>query len=83
LIARAPVDGGMASTAMTVGSSVAPMRQRQTMEFPYKHSTGETVGRFLAALKGKKIWGQRVNGRGGRPAARLLGGRRFYRWRVG
>ena len=44
---------------------MAPMRQRQTMEFPYKHSTGETVGRFLAGLKEqKKIWGQRVSGQG-------------------
>jgi uncharacterized OB-fold protein len=54
----------MASTALTAGS-VAPMRQRQTMEFPYKHSTGETVGRFLAGLKEqKRIWGQRVSGQG-------------------
>jgi uncharacterized OB-fold protein len=54
----------MASTALTTGS-VAPLRQRQTMEFPYKHSTGETVGRFLAGLKEqKKIWGQRVSGQG-------------------
>jgi uncharacterized OB-fold protein len=36
-----------------------------TMEFPYKHSTGETIGRFLAGLKEqKKIWGQRVAGQG-------------------
>ena len=35
------------------------------MEFPYKHSTGETVGRFLAGLKEqKKIWGRRVAGQG-------------------
>ena len=35
------------------------------MEFPYKHSTGETIGRFLAGLKEqKKIWGQRVAGLG-------------------
>jgi uncharacterized OB-fold protein len=55
----------MASTAVTDGLSVAPMRQRQNLEFPYKHSTGETVGRFLAGLKEqKKIWGQRVNGQG-------------------
>jgi uncharacterized OB-fold protein len=34
-------------------------------EFPYKHSTGPTVGRFLAGLKEqKKIWGQRVAGQG-------------------
>ena len=35
------------------------------MEFPYKHSTGETIGRFLAGLKEQKtIWGQRVAGHG-------------------
>jgi len=35
------------------------------MEFPYKHSTGPIVGRFLAGLKvQKKIWGQRVAGQG-------------------
>lgn len=55
----------MASSVVTAGSTVAPMRQRQQMEFPYKHSTGETVGRFLAGLKEqKKIWGQRVAGQG-------------------
>lgn len=44
---------------------VAPMDARQTMEFPYKHSTGPIVGRFLAGLKEqKKIWGQRVVGQG-------------------
>lgn len=54
----------MASTTMTAGA-VAPMRERQNLEFPYKHSTGETVGRFLAGLKEqKKIWGQRVSGQG-------------------
>jgi hypothetical protein len=43
----------------------APLSQRQVMEFPYKHSTGQTVGRFYAALKEqKKIWGQRVSGQG-------------------
>src|SRR5437868_14703324 len=43
----------------------APMFSDVTMEFPYKHSTGETIGRFLAGLKGqKKIWGQRVAGLG-------------------
>ena len=32
---------------------------------PYKHSTGETIGRFLAGLKEQqKIWGQRVQGQG-------------------
>jgi len=41
------------------------MEQAQTMEFPYKHSTGQTVGRFLAGLKEQKqIWGQRVAGLG-------------------
>jgi uncharacterized OB-fold protein len=45
--------------------AVAPLRQRQVMEFPYKHSTGEVIGRFLAGLKlEKKIWGQRVAGLG-------------------
>lgn len=35
------------------------------MEFPYKHSTGTTIGRFLAGLKEQKaIWGQRVAGQG-------------------
>lgn len=35
------------------------------MEFPYKHSTGPVVGRFLAGLKlQKKIWGQRAAGQG-------------------
>jgi uncharacterized protein len=43
----------------------APMHQDFVMEFPYRHSTGETVGRFLAGLKEqKKIWGQRVAGQG-------------------
>jgi uncharacterized OB-fold protein len=41
------------------------MHAEQSMEFPYKHSTGETVGRFLAGLKEQKtIWGQRVAGLG-------------------
>jgi hypothetical protein len=41
------------------------MRQRQALEFPYKHSTGEVVGRFLAGLKLEKtIWGRRVSGQG-------------------
>src|SRR5215831_11467092 len=47
------------------GGSVEPMHASQVMEFPYKHSTGETVGRFLAGLMGQKtIWGQRVAGQG-------------------
>ena len=46
-------------------ASVEPMHADQTMEFPYKHSTGETIGRFLAGLKEQKtIWGQRVAGQG-------------------
>jgi hypothetical protein len=37
------------------------MFQDVVMEFPYKHSTGETIGRFLAGLKEQRtIWGQRV-----------------------
>jgi hypothetical protein len=41
------------------------MRQRQALEFPYKHSTGEVIGRFLAGLKLEKaIWGRRVSGQG-------------------
>lgn len=45
--------------------TVAPMYQDNVSEFPYKHSTGETIGRFLAGLKEqKKIWGQRVSGQG-------------------
>jgi uncharacterized protein len=43
----------------------APLFQDLVMEFPYKHSTGETIGRFLAGLKEqKRIWGQRVSGQG-------------------
>jgi hypothetical protein len=50
---------------MSTGTTVEPMHQEMTMEFPYKHSTGETVGRFLAGLKEQKtIWGQRVAGQG-------------------
>jgi hypothetical protein len=46
-------------------SFVEPMRAEVTMEFPYKHSTGETIGRFLAGLKEQQtIWGQRVAGQG-------------------
>jgi uncharacterized OB-fold protein len=41
------------------------MFQDWTMEFPYKHSTGETIGRFLAGLRDqRRIWGQRVAGQG-------------------
>jgi len=43
----------------------APLEQRVVTEFPYKHSTGEVIGRFLAGLKeDKRIWGQRVAGQG-------------------
>ena len=43
----------------------APLHQDTVMEFPYRHSTGEAIGRFLAGLKEqKKIWGQRVAGQG-------------------
>lgn len=42
-----------------------PMTADMVSEFVYKHSTGDTVGRFLAGLKEqKKIWGQRVAGLG-------------------
>jgi uncharacterized OB-fold protein len=45
--------------------STDPMRQQQVLEFTYKHSTGEVVGRFLAGLRDqKKIWGRRVAGQG-------------------
>jgi hypothetical protein len=41
------------------------MFQESTVVFPYKHSTGDTIGRFLAGLKEQKvIWGQRVAGLG-------------------
>ena len=49
----------------TQPAPVEPMPAEVTMEFPYKHSTGETIGRFLAGLKEQqKIWGQRVAGQG-------------------
>ena len=55
----------MSQPSATSGTSVAPLHERRVMEFPYKHSTGETIGRFLAGLKEqKKIWGQRVAGQG-------------------
>jgi hypothetical protein len=45
--------------------ALAPMHSDVVMEFAYKHSTGETVGRFLAGLKEQRvIWGQRVAGQG-------------------
>ena len=44
---------------------VAPMHLDVLSEFPYKHSTGETIGRFLAGLKEQQqIWGQRTAGQG-------------------
>jgi uncharacterized OB-fold protein len=44
---------------------IAPLHEQRVSEFPYKHSTGETIGRFLAGLKEqKRIWGQRVAGQG-------------------
>ena len=51
--------------AGTTLERVEPLRQSLVLEFPYKHSTGETIGRFLAGLKEqKRIWGQRVAGQG-------------------
>jgi uncharacterized OB-fold protein len=48
-----------------MSSTIAPLHQEVVSEFPYKHSTGETIGRFLAGLKEqKRIWGQRVAGQG-------------------
>src|ERR1043166_2042020 len=48
-----------------MSASVPVMRLDVVSEFPYKHSTGEVVGRFLAGLKEqKRIWGQRVAGQG-------------------
>ena len=48
-----------------MSASPAPMRLDVVSEFPYKHSTGEVIGRFLAGLKEqKRIWGQRVAGLG-------------------
>ena len=44
---------------------VEPLHHDVVMEFPYKHSTGEVIGRFLAGLKEQKtIWGQRAHGQG-------------------
>jgi uncharacterized OB-fold protein len=48
-----------------MSTSVPVMRLDVVSEFPYKHSTGEVIGRFLAGLKEqKRIWGQRVAGLG-------------------
>jgi hypothetical protein len=50
---------------MKAPTFVEPMSQRMTVQFPYKHSTGEVTGRFLAGLKEqKRIWGRRVSGQG-------------------
>lgn len=46
-------------------ATTEPMSARMTVEFPYKRSTGEVTGRFLAGLKEqKKIWGRRVSRQG-------------------
>ena len=46
-------------------AEVAPMRAHMDVDFPYKRSTGEVIGRFLAGLKEQqKIWGRRVSGQG-------------------
>ena len=46
-----------------MSAPVPVMRLDVVSEFPYKHSTGEVIGRFLAGLKEqKRIWGQRVAG---------------------
>ena len=48
-----------------MSADVPVLRLDVVSEFPYKHSTGETIGRFLAGLKEqKRIWGQRVAGLG-------------------
>jgi uncharacterized OB-fold protein len=53
------------SGANAGGHDIAPMFQDLAMEFGYKHSTGEVIGRFLAGLKEQKtIWGQQVAGQG-------------------
>ena len=53
------------ATEQSATSGAAPLHEQRVMEFPYKHSTGATVGRFLAGLKEQKtIWGQRVSGQG-------------------
>lgn len=46
-------------------ATIEPMSERMAVAFPYKRSTGEVVGRFLAGLKEqKKIWGYRVSRQG-------------------
>src|SRR5262249_42967251 len=52
------------SLMSTPPTPVEPMPADVVMEFPYKHSTGETIGRFLAGLREQQIWGQRVAGQG-------------------
>ncbi|MFI5394467.1 MAG: Zn-ribbon domain-containing OB-fold protein [Candidatus Binatia bacterium] len=55
----------MRERSTTTVPSNEPMHQQLTMEFPYKHSTGPVIGRFLAGLKEqKRIWGQRAAGQG-------------------
>ena len=42
-----------------------PLEAHQALEFPYKHSTGQVIGRFLAGLKEQGIiWGRRTKGLG-------------------
>jgi uncharacterized OB-fold protein len=46
-------------------ADVEPMYAESALDFPYKHSTGETIGRFLAGLRDQKtIWGRRAAGLG-------------------
>jgi uncharacterized OB-fold protein len=55
----------MSERSTTAVPSDEPMHQELAVEFPYKHSTGPVIGRFLAGLKEqKKIWGQRAAGQG-------------------
>lgn len=50
---------------MSGPASTTPLFQDVVTEFPYKHSTGDVIGRFLAGLKEQTtIWGQRVPGQG-------------------
>jgi len=64
-----PIDkrpfGILTTAGMPVLEPVEPMFQEQVLEFPYKHSTGPTIGRFLAGLRDQRqIWGQRLAGSG-------------------
>jgi uncharacterized OB-fold protein len=55
----------MSESSAKGGPATEPLSQDLAMQFTYKHSTGPTVGRFLAGLKEQKvIWGQRVAGLG-------------------